>query len=133
DSVSLKPLSGTDGALLPFWSPDSRSIAFFADRQLKRIDLDGGSVRMLANATVPTGGAWNRDGRIFFVAGSAANIAEVSATGGPVKTALSVRLPRLPQFLPDGNHLMYYLGGGAETHGVYVSRLDGSEARRLLD
>src|SRR5206468_3209871 len=101
--------------------------------QLKRIDLDGGSVRMLANTAVPAGGAWNRDGKIFFVPASAANIVEVSATGGPVTTVLPVSLPRLPQFLPDGSHFMYYLGGGAENRGVYVSRLDGLEARRLLD
>ena len=50
----------------PFWSPDSRSVGFFADGKLKRIDIDGGSVQTLANASGGTGGAWNRDGVILF-------------------------------------------------------------------
>ena len=59
-------MTGTDGAQSPFWSPDSRSVGFFADGKLKRIDIDGGSVQTLANAHRGTGGAWNRNGMILF-------------------------------------------------------------------
>ena len=61
DAVSSRPLVGTDGAAQPFWSPDSRSIGFFADSRLKRIDIAGGSAQTLANATTPRGGTWNSD------------------------------------------------------------------------
>ena len=57
----------TADARLPFWSPDSRSIGFSADAQLKRIDLDSGSVRGLAGAPVFLGGSWNQSGDILFV------------------------------------------------------------------
>src|SRR5437867_301435 len=52
DSVAARPLAGTDGAYLPFWSPDSASVGFFADDKLKRIDIAGGALQVLANVTV---------------------------------------------------------------------------------
>src|SRR5207244_6531092 len=66
DSLVAQPLAGTVGARYPFWSPDSASVAFFADSKLKRIDLVGGAPQVLANAVVGLGGAWNRDGAIRF-------------------------------------------------------------------
>ena len=75
DSVSARPLAGTGGARYPFWSPDGRSVAFYADGFLKRLDLDGGLVRTLAKATVGVGGTWSRDGVILFVRNPASAIA----------------------------------------------------------
>jgi len=68
DSPEARPLTGSEGAILPFWSPDSRSIGFFTDdgRQLKRIDIAEGSVRVLASTPAPSGGTWGRDGTIIF-------------------------------------------------------------------
>ena len=66
DSVSARPLPGTDDASMPFWSPDSRSVGFFADNRLKRIDVDGGSVQALAKVAFDGGGSWNHDGVILF-------------------------------------------------------------------
>jgi serine/threonine protein kinase len=66
DSTSARPMAGTEYALFPFWSPDGGSVAFFAEGKLKRIDIDGGSVQILAKVAVPAGGAWSRDGVIVF-------------------------------------------------------------------
>ena len=67
-STSARPLPGTDGAAFPFWAPNGRSIGFFADDgKLKRIDIDGGAVRVLANAQLQWGGAWNSDDTILSV------------------------------------------------------------------
>src|SRR5207245_6983848 len=66
DSVVARPLAGTGGAISPFWSPDGRSVAFYADGFLKRLDLDGGLVRTLTKAMVGVGGTWSRAGVILF-------------------------------------------------------------------
>ncbi len=63
DSDRGRPLAGTEHASLPFWSPDSESVGFFADGPVKRIDLETGLVQRLAGGAVPSGAAWNRDGR----------------------------------------------------------------------
>ena len=65
DTTAAQPLAGTDGASYPFWSPDSRSIGFFADGQLKRLDLAGGAPQTLAPAQVARGGTWSADGVIL--------------------------------------------------------------------
>jgi hypothetical protein len=62
EGVTAKPLPGTDYASAPFWSPNGRSLGFFADGKLKRIDIDGGSLQTLTSAIVSAGGTWNRDG-----------------------------------------------------------------------
>src|SRR4029077_13640327 len=64
-TTSAQPLAGTDGAVFPFWSPDSRSVAFFADGKLKRLDRGIGRPRTLANA-LPRGGAWNADSVLLY-------------------------------------------------------------------
>src|SRR5262249_4411779 len=62
DSVFAHVLAGTDGAEYPFWSPDSRSIGFFADGKLKRIDIASGTVQTLVNISAARGGTWNSEG-----------------------------------------------------------------------
>jgi len=138
NSVSARALAGTDLASYPFWSPDSRSVGFFADGRLKRIDIDGELVQALATAAAGRGGTWNRDDVILFAANATSPIFRISATGGE---PIAVTRPeaqstghRFPQFLPDGRHFLYYfLGATPETRGVYISQLEGSETRRLLD
>src|SRR5213079_1472390 len=67
DSHTSQPLVGTEGAILPFWSPDSRELGFFAGGKLKKIDIAGGQPVTLADAPVPRGGSWNQDGVIIFL------------------------------------------------------------------
>ena len=135
-SGTVRPLAGTDGASFPFWSPDSRSIGFFANERLNRIDIDGGSLQVLARAPVGGGGAWSAEGVILFPAVPDAPIMRVSEAGGE-----AVILPgsepgqggnRFPQFLPDGRHFLYYMAD-APKRGVYVGTLDGPERRKLFD
>jgi Tol biopolymer transport system component len=138
DSVSARPLAGTERASLPFWSPDSRSVGFFADGQLKRIDIDGGSVQTLANANLGFGGAWNKDGVILFSPAPSNPIFRIPATGGKPAAVTHVVTPQQqhhygPAFLPDGRHFLYYALGSSEARGVYLGQLDGSQTRRLLD
>ena len=128
DSVVSRPLPGTAGASLPFWSPDSRSVGFYADGSLKRIDLAGGLVRELGKALFGFGGAWNRDGAILMVQSPASPILRTSADG-----TTPVEITRLdgkqaghaqPHFLPDERHFLYFVQGTPDVRGAYVGQLD---------
>ena len=65
-STSGRLLTGTEGASFPFWSPDGRSIGFFADEKLKRLDVNSQAIQILADAPIARGGAWQADGTILF-------------------------------------------------------------------
>ena len=84
---SARPLAGTDGASFPFWSPDSRSIGFFANDMVNRIDIDGGSLRALARRPVGAGGTWSRDGVILFTLVPDAPISRVSERAATPRSA----------------------------------------------
>ena len=136
DNGSEQSLAGTDGALFPFWSPSSRSIGFFADGALKRIDIDGGLPRVLAEAPVGRGGTWNTDDVILFTPFSGGPIYRVSAMGDVPATKLTqvnAGSHRHPRFLPDGRHFIYFLTAEGEEPGVYVGDLKGTDPpKRLL-
>src|SRR5262245_24070858 len=141
DSTDAKALAGTQGASLPFWSPDSRFIAFIADGRLKKIEFTGGPVITLCEASRNvTGGAWSRAGVILFGQGQF-GLLRISATGGEVTQVTSYdrsrreTSQRYPTFLPDSHHFLYAINTGQkETRGVYLgSLLDGTVKRRLLD
>ena len=85
DSFTSRPLVGTDGAMLPFWSPDSRSVGFYADGKLKRFETADGAVQTIADATgVPRGAAWGSLEVIVFSVGTPPRLARVPARGGEV-------------------------------------------------
>ena len=137
ESSTARPLERTDGAASPFWSPDNRSVAFFADQSLKRIDIDAGSVQNLASSTGSNGGVWSPDDTIVFTAGPASGLSKVSSQGGMVTRVTTVEKDqqghRNPELLPDGRHLLFYVRGADNVRGIYVTSLDGLSPRRLLD
>jgi eukaryotic-like serine/threonine-protein kinase len=137
DAAEARPLADTDGASYPFWSPDSRAIAFFADGKLKRIDLTGGPSRVLATAPVGRGGSWSQDGVIVFTPGPRAPLYRVSSDGGEAVALTRLDPPRLtshraPYFLPDGRHFLFQGLGDSEL-GVFLGSLDQPEPRRVLN
>jgi Tol biopolymer transport system component len=133
DSVAARPLENTVGARFPFWSTDSRSVGFFGDGKLNRIDIDTGFVQTLTTISgAPRGGTWSREGIILFAASS--GLLRISANGGnpmPVLAEPGPQVKNFPEFLPDGQHFLYHRS--IEPRGVYLGQLDGSETRRLVD
>lgn len=133
--LEFRPLAGTDGALFPFWSPDGKSLAFFAGGKLKRLDLADGIVRDLCDAPVPRGGSWGSKGTIVFAPGAGGGLMSVSDTGGtpaPVtKTTTPGESHRLPQMLPDGQRFLYYIQNTA-ADGVYAYDPATKQSRLLL-
>jgi Tol biopolymer transport system component len=141
-------LPGTEGANSPFWSPDSRFIAFGVGNQLKKIDSAGGPPQSLCQAPLPItivgSGAWGPNGVLLFGNRGGGPLLRVAAAGGvpsPV-TALDPSRQETyhtqPSFLPDGRHFLYFRQTGAPEHvGVYVGSLDAKPAeqplKRVLD
>jgi eukaryotic-like serine/threonine-protein kinase len=136
---SARALAGTDGARWPFWSPDSRSIAFFADGKLQRLDLETSSVRPLTSAihAAVFGGTWNRQGTIVFSTGPGP-VQSVSAEGGNLRTVLPAKQPRAPYwspyFLPDGRHFLVHSGSADNVTGeLLIGDLNGAAPKSLLN
>jgi eukaryotic-like serine/threonine-protein kinase len=139
DSPNAQPLSGTEDAIYPFWSPDSRFIGFFAGGKLKKVELSGGTVQTVCSAAIPRGGSWSTSGVIVFGPSPNEPLYQVAATGGPaspltkLEPSLQEASHRWPHFLPDGRHFLYSVLGGPQSQGIYVTSLDGKETRRLLN
>jgi len=144
DSLEARPLPGTENAWYPFWSPDSRSIGFFAGKKLKRVDASGGPVQDVCDAADGRGGTWSRDGVILLAPAPAGPIHRVAASGGVPAPAISLDAAhgedsqRWPTFLPDGKHFFYfsYLGANPEARnqngGVRVGTLDSKETHVVV-
>jgi Tol biopolymer transport system component len=136
DDIVAQPLSGTNGAALPFWSPDGRWIGFFADGGVKKIPAEGGHVQAVASAVEdPRGGTWVGE-TILFGNGNDA-IRSVPATGGPVSRVTTLDVARgeaahrWPQILPDGVHFLYVLRAHTPDRGIYAGSADG-KSKKLL-
>jgi serine/threonine protein kinase/Tol biopolymer transport system component len=136
DSLQVRPVAGTDEALYPFWSPDSRYIGFFAQGKLKKIAAGGGPAQSLCEVSIGRGGSWNRDNVIVFAPSlTGVVIRRVSATGGvPSDVIKATRgYSSFPVFLPDGRHFLYrFRGESADQNGIYLSSLDGTENRLVM-
>ncbi|HWX42062.1 MAG TPA: protein kinase [Blastocatellia bacterium] len=139
DAMEAKAVPGTQDAVFPFWSPDSRFIAFFSGNRLKKVDVAGGPVQTLCEVEVPLGGAWSRAGVILFCHWPI-GLSRISATGGEPAQVTTCDKARqefahiYPAFLPDGQHFLYTISSELkETRGTYLGSLDGTVKRRLLD
>jgi Tol biopolymer transport system component len=141
DSLTAQALPGTEGGLFPFWSPDSRSIGFFAAEKLKRIDVDGSAPVTICDSTLGRGGTWNEDGTIVAALSYNTGLSRISANGGtPVLITkvdnVKYTSHRWPWFLPDGKHVLYvavnHTAATSPETGVFLASLDGTENRLLF-
>lgn len=141
DGLQARPLPGTEAAYYPFWSPDSRSLGFFSNGQLKRLDVAGGSVATICHVASARGGTWNQQGVILFAPDLRGGLYRVPASGGDPTPVTQVDFShndshRWPYFLPDGQHFLYLATTHTDlTHSheaAYVASLDGKESKLLL-
>ena len=133
DSLASQPLAGTEGAAAPFWSPDSRFVAFVAGGKLMKIEASGGPPSTVADASLSVPGSWSRDDVILFTPASGSPLWRVAAAGGrpSAATALDATAGEtahaFPVFLPDGRRFLYRAVGGARP-GLYAGSLDAPGA-----
>ncbi|MCX6132886.1 MAG: protein kinase [Ignavibacteriales bacterium] len=143
DDVQVRQLPGTDDASYPFWSPDSRSLGFFAEAKLKRLDVEGGSVVTICEAREGLGGSWSSDGSILFAPSSQSPIFRVPASGGTavaltqLDTIKQETSHRWPYFLPDGRHFLFLsrtttTGVRGDADAISVASLDGKERKFVV-
>ena len=140
--ASLVPqaLPGTDDAIYPFWSPDSREIGFFADGKMKKISASGGPPQTICDAANARGGAWSTDGTIVFTPSTQNPLLSVSAAGGTPQPASTLNLPqgenshRWPFFLPDGKHFLFWsrTSRGPHENMVYLGEVGSLQAKMLM-
>jgi Tol biopolymer transport system component len=135
NSVTTQLLIKQNNLYQPFWSPDSKWIAFFEDGKLKKGDVSGGPSQIICDAPAPiANGTWNRDGVILFSGGGL--IQRVLAAGGQPTTVTELDKSKqeiehlAPSFLPDGRHYLFL--AVATESAIYVGSLDSKERRRLF-
>jgi Tol biopolymer transport system component len=139
-NVTAMPIAGTEDGAFPFWSPDSRSIGFFAGGKLKTVQISGGPPIVVCDAPRGSGGSWSRDNIILFAPGpSQTGLLRVSSAGGVPTVATTLDkttgedVHRWPHFLPDGRHFFYTAVTGpccppSKPSVIRVSSLDANVA-----
>jgi eukaryotic-like serine/threonine-protein kinase len=137
ETLEPQPLDGTEGAEdRPFWSPDSRFIAFYSQSKLKQIEVSGGPVLTLCDASGVWGGVWTGDKIVF---GSHVGIRLVDASGGVSSPITTDEFASAPSLLPDGRHFIYLreLAPGVSGTGIYLGSVDAKpqeqSSKKLLD
>ena len=140
DAADAQLLRGTEDATYPFWSPDSRSIGFFARGKLNVIDVAGGPARTLSDSPLDSrGGAWAQDGTIVFSPMGVTGLFRIPTTGGTAITATEFQPSReenshrFPSFLPDGRHFLFVTRSTQQRHwGVSLASLDSPAGQPLI-
>ena len=141
NSVEARALPDTDNSVFPFWSPDSKSLGFFADGKLKTINVTMGYPVVVCEASNGRGGSWSVNGEILFTPTPTAGLLRVNATGGTPQPLTSLQgttytTHRWPFFLPDQKHFLYFAASHEPAQSgnnmVFYASLDGRENRPLF-
>jgi len=135
DSLEAKALPGTDGAVSPFFSPDSQSLGFFAGGKLKKVSVNGGGATTLGDAAIPRGASWGSQGAIAFTPSFGGPVQEMPEAGGAAKPLTQMAKGdtshRWPEALPDGQAVLFATGLTTSSMQVAVY-VTGTGEQRIL-
>jgi len=130
-----RAISGTEEASYPFWSPDSRSLAFFGSSKLLTVSIAGGLPEAIADIEQGRGGTWTSDGTILFTPTGGGVIHRVAARGGPTEPVTTLDASRnenahyWPVALPDGRSFLFFVRSTRpENNGIYLGSLESKTA-----
>jgi len=140
NSLDAVPIPGTGDASGPFFSPDSRSIAFFADGKLKKVSVGGGAPVTVCDAAIGVGGTWGSGDTIVFAAATGSSLSQVSAAGGTPSRATTLDAGkgefshRWPELLPDGKTVLFTVGtvGSWDDAQIVAQSLASGERTPLI-
>jgi serine/threonine-protein kinase len=113
DQLDAKPISGTEGGIGPFLSPDDHWVGFWADGKLMKVPVDGGVLVTLCDAEMPFGASWGKDNTIVFSASRASGLFRVPASGGKPEILTTPDKTReesghsLPHWLPESKGALF--------------------------
>ena len=138
DSEQATPLPGALEGTEPFWSPDSKSVGFYAGGKVKIASIESGQVRELANAPATGGASWNDQGQILISLQNPGPLVLIPAAGGTPKPVTLLEPGDLdhdwPQFLDDGVHFLYMVAGRTpQSNKVYLASLASPDRTLLLE
>jgi serine/threonine protein kinase len=137
DEPTARRLEGTEEVSDPFWSPDSRHLAFFAASKLRRVPADGGAATIITDAGAGGGGSWGAGDVIVYSPYQQGGLMRVPASGGRPEAATTVDQARgethhlYPAFLPGGRHFVFYVN--SRERGLYVASIEDAARQRLFD
>jgi serine/threonine-protein kinase len=135
DSLEARPVSGTEGAISPFFSPDGQWLGFFAGGKLKKVSVSGGAVITLGDAVQPRGASWNSQGTIAFAPTNGQRLLQLSDAGGAPQPLTRLEKGdtghRWPEFLPSGKAVLF-ASGAIDTPRITTYSLGTSEQRNLV-
>lgn len=139
NQLETRPIAHTKDAINPFFSRDSQWICFATKGKLKKISIHGGPAVSLADVKNMRGGHWGPNNMIVFAPDNKGGLSIVSGGGGTVTSlteSLTSASHRWPQFLPDGQHVIFTAamssGSTITDHNIYVVNLETKEQRLLL-
>ena len=137
DGAAARPIAGTEGAVYPFWSPDSKSVAFFSGGKLRRVELVGGAPSVICDVDRPRGAAWGSDGNILYAV-SAERLYRVPSSGGAPSPLITLEVargegfPAWPQFLPGGRFLYWVREEKPGASAVYAASFAKPQERTRI-
>jgi serine/threonine protein kinase len=142
NSLTARALADASISAYPFWSPDSRYIAYFNDRKLMKISLEAGTSLPICDASAGRGGTWSKNGTIVLAPDATGSLYRVAATGGKAEVVVQADTTnkylsfRWPFFLPDGEHFLYSTEssstGSTAEDGIYISSLKGEAGKMII-
>lgn len=143
EDLEARPLAGTEGVVTsvrPFWSADSRFLAYFVGTKMMKIPVAGGPPQKICDTTSAADGTWSEQGVILFDGSVNDPIGRVDASGGVPRVEQASGKDKRdyqvawPQFLPDGKHYLFIIFGGAsDDNGVWLAALDGGAPKKIVD